>query len=240
MPDPEHKKSLFPYVEPTVETADEIETKQKLIDDDFIDLQTKFDKVKDVATEQKKQKKIEDTIQSVTDDDTNPFSTFDDFWWEDDMFNKRDSIATVNASKNIINEISDNILRNLRPIDNRTDQELIDDQFIPIDDRTQQELIDDNYISLDEERIETSDDEEAIEPVSQNVIKDISDNILRNLRPVDNRTDQELIDDQFIPIDDRTQQELEDDDYVSLDEEIINTSAAWNPKKLKYQSLVQK
>ena len=40
----------------------------------------------------------------------------------------------------------------------------------------------------------------------------------RNLRPVDNRTERELIDDQFIPLDDRTQQELEDDDYISLDE----------------------
>ena len=71
------------------------------------------------------------------------------------MFNERDSIATVDASKNIINEISDNILRNLRLVDNRTDQELIDDQFILIDDRTQQKLEDDDYISLDEEIIDT-------------------------------------------------------------------------------------
>ena len=35
---------------------------------------------------------------------------------------------------------------------------------------------------------------------------------------LDHRTEQELIDDQFIPIDDRTQQELEDDDYISLNE----------------------
>ena len=146
------------------------------------------------------------------------------------MFNERHSIATVDASKNIINEISDNILRNLRSVDNRTDQELIDDKFILIDNRTQQKLEDDNYISLDKERIETSDDEETIEPVSQNLIDDISDNILRNLRPVDNRPDQELIDNKFIPIDNRTQQELEDDNYISLDEEIIDTSVAWNPK----------
>ena len=55
------------------------------------------------------------------------------------MFSNRDSIPTVKASKtflNEINEISDNILRNLRPVDNRKDQELIDDQFTPIDDRT--------------------------------------------------------------------------------------------------------
>ena len=53
MPDIEHKKSMLPYVEPTVETADEIETNQRIIDDDFINLQTKFVKVNDVVTEQK-------------------------------------------------------------------------------------------------------------------------------------------------------------------------------------------
>ena len=119
-PDPEHKKSMYPYVEPTVQTADKI---------DIIDLQTKFDEVNDVATEQKKQKKIEDTIETVI-DNTNPFNTFEDFWWEDDMFSNRDSPATVDASKNIINKIqniSDNILGNIRPVD----------QFMPIDDRTQ-------------------------------------------------------------------------------------------------------
>ena len=113
---------MYPYVEPTVQTADKI---------DIIDLQTKFDKVNDVATEQKKQKKIEDTIETVI-DNTNPFNTFEDFWWEDDMFSNRDSPATVDASKNIINKIqniSDNILRNIRPVDTKTVQEIIDDQF---------------------------------------------------------------------------------------------------------------
>ena len=46
------------------------------------------------------------------------------------MFSNRDSPATVDASKNIINKIqniSDNILGNIRPVD----------QFMPIDDRTQ-------------------------------------------------------------------------------------------------------
>ena len=56
-PNIEHKKSMFPYDEWTVETADEIETKQQLIDEDSIDLQTKFDNVNDVAAEQKKEKK---------------------------------------------------------------------------------------------------------------------------------------------------------------------------------------
>ena len=91
----------------------------------------------------------------------NPFSTFDNFWWEEDMFDNRDSIPMVDASKNIldkVNEISDNILRNLRPVNNRTEQELADNQNIPIDDRTQQELEDDDYLSLesDVEEIDTT------------------------------------------------------------------------------------
>ena len=153
VPDMEHKKSMFPCVEPTVETADEIETNQQLIDDDFIDLQTKFDKANDVVTEQKKKKKIEETIESVI-DDKNPFSTFDNFWWEDEMFSERDSVPTVDASKDIleeINEISDNVLRNLRLLDTRAKQETIEDQFIPMDDRTQEELKDDNYLSFKSE-----------------------------------------------------------------------------------------
>ena len=77
-PDVEHKKTMFPYIPPQVQTADDIETTQKLIDNDFIDLQTKFDEPNDVATEQKKQKKIDDTIESVI-DDKNLFNTFDDF-----------------------------------------------------------------------------------------------------------------------------------------------------------------
>ena len=56
MPDVEHKKSMFPYVEPTVETADEIDKRQEIIDTDFIDLQNEFNKVNDVAAEQKKTK----------------------------------------------------------------------------------------------------------------------------------------------------------------------------------------
>ena len=57
-PEIEHKKSMFPYNAPTLETADEIERKQQLTGEDFIDLQTKFDQVNDVATEQKKRKEI--------------------------------------------------------------------------------------------------------------------------------------------------------------------------------------
>ena len=129
---------MFPYVEPTVETADEIDKKQEIIDTDFIDLKSKFDKVNDVISEQKKEKDIEDTIENIF--DTN---NFDDFWWEEDLFDKTDSTATVDASKKILEDI--------RPVDNRTIQEIIDDQFIPIDDTTQQELEDDDYLSFESE-----------------------------------------------------------------------------------------
>ena len=105
VPDTEHKKSMFLYVEPTVETADEIETNQQIIDDDFINLHTKFDQVNDVVTGQKKQKKVEETIESVV-DHANPFITFGDFWWEDEMFSERDSVPTVEASKNILEDIN--------------------------------------------------------------------------------------------------------------------------------------
>ena len=145
---------MHPYVEPTVQTADEIDKTQEIIDTDFIDLKTLYDKPGDVAAEQKKDKKIETIIDDVL-NEKNPFNTFDDFWWEEDIFSKRDSPKTVDASKEILGEIqkmSDNILRNLRPIDNRTEQEKIDDQFISIDDRMQQELKDDDYLSLESEK----------------------------------------------------------------------------------------
>ena len=96
---------MFLYDEPTVETTDEIETNQQIIDDDFINLHTKFDQVNDVVTGQKKQKKVEETIENVV-DHTNPFITFGDFWWEDEMFSERDSVPTVEASKNILEDIN--------------------------------------------------------------------------------------------------------------------------------------
>ena len=70
------------------------------------------------------------------------------------MFSEKDSVPNINASKDIleeINEMSENVLRNLRPVDTRTEPEKIEDQFIPIDDRTQQELEDDDYLSFESE-----------------------------------------------------------------------------------------
>ena len=95
-PNYEHKKTTFPYVEPTVQLPDEIEENQKRIDDDF---------------------------------------------------------STTNNTLNKINiqALSNNILRNLRLMDNRTTQKFMDDYFISIDDRTQREREEDDNISLESE-----------------------------------------------------------------------------------------
>ena len=151
------------------------------------------------------------------------------------MFDKTDSTETINASKKI--------LENIRPIDTRTIQEIIDDQFIPIDDRTQQELKDDYYLSFESES-ENEDDKVTIEDVKDDTNSDkvtITDDIKddfniddfnkKTYQPVDNRTIQEIIDDQFIPTDDRTQKELEDDDYLSFESENeIDKTSAWDNK----------
>ena len=314
-PNPEHKKTTFPYIEPTVQLPDEIEDSQRRIDDDYTDLITKINTVNNVATEQKNQKEIEDVIESVIKD---PIPT-DDYWWEEDIFSKTDTQPTFDATKIIVNDIkqttnnvlkdidtqalSNNILRNLWPRDNISIQELIDDDFIPIDDRTQQEREDDDNISLlreqqDDEDVSLSSDndevtiedvleppvdpfklldaiaiedivepspftattntsknpfivtiEDVLEPPAANQIPPtappktldvdinaLSNNILKNLKPFNNRNLGNLIDDDFIPIDDRTQQEREDDDNISLEGKAppiidIDTTSAWDQNK---------
>ena len=64
-PNVEHKKSTFPYVEPTVQLPDEIEHTQKLIDNDYADLLSKINEPNDVLTEQKKQRDIENLVDDV-------------------------------------------------------------------------------------------------------------------------------------------------------------------------------
>ena len=287
-PAAEPKKTTFPYVEPTVQLPDEIEDKQKLTDNDWADLLSKINRPNDIFTEQKKQKDIETIIEDEIKD---PIPT-NDYWLEEDIFSTTDKQSTIDATKIIVDGIkqttndvldkidiqalSDNILRNLRPVDNRTTQELIDDDFISLDDRTQHERDDDDNISLESDR---EDDRVAIEDVVEpdnieirppfysivppesniatieDVIKPppnipntappktldvdidaLSDNILKNLKPVNNRNLQNLIDDDFIPIDDTTQQEREDDDNISLEVEAppiidIDRTSAWDQNK---------
>ena len=228
-PESEHKKTTFPYVEPTVQLPHEIEDSQKRIDDYFTDLLSKSNKVNEFATEQKKQKGVEDVIESII---KVPIPN-NDYWWEDSKTDIQPRIdatkiivddikqTTNNALKDIdIQAISDNILRNLRPFDKRNTLQLIDEDFISVDSRTQQELDDDDYFSLESDN--ENPDVFTIEDVSDNEIdtpaaavlkplpiplekiNEISSNNLRNTRPVENGTKQELIDDQFIPLDDRT------------------------------------
>ena len=154
-PNPEHKKTTFPYVEPTVQLPDEIEKTQKAIDDDYAELLSKIYGVNDVISAHKEQVKTQQFIEDVLEP-----SLFErqDFWWEDEVFPKDDTWETIVASKMIVDDIKNthnvdiqalsyNILKNLKPKDNRTIQELIDD-FIPLDNRTWQERMDDDNISL--------------------------------------------------------------------------------------------
>ena len=53
--------------------------------------------------------------------------------------------------------------------------------------------------------------------MSKNILEDVIQSSQKNIRLVDNRTIETLIDDDFILIDDRTQQELEDNDYIELE-----------------------
>ena len=139
-------------------------------------MQTEFDKPNDVVNKQIQQIKIEETVDSVL-VEKDPFSTFDDFWREDEMFSDRDSIPTVEASKDI--------LKNIRPVNDRTTEQIIDDQFILIDDRIQQELEDNDYASYESE----TDDAVTVEDVNE------TDNKPNDNRPIQEII-QEIIDDQ--------------------------------------------
>ena len=67
-------------------------------------MQTEFDKVNDVTTEQKQQKRLEDTVKAII-DEKNPFTNVEnDSWWEDNLFDKGDSNETVEVSKNVLDD----------------------------------------------------------------------------------------------------------------------------------------
>ena len=159
-PDAEHKKEMFPYVPPQVQTPKEIETETKLVDDEFIDLKTKFDEVNDVVTELKKQQKIATLIDDVI-DEKNPFQNLgtEDIWIEDDLFDKNDGKETFEISKDILKDISKNdpFLNFTVPtelvisdiFDDTTDEELTDDEVI-VEDVTDDDVTD-NDLSDSEE-----------------------------------------------------------------------------------------
>ena len=109
-PNVEHKKTTFPYVEPTVQLPDEIENIQKLIDDDYADLLNKIYRVNNVLKEQNK--KVEDLIDDVLKE-----PPADDYWWEEDIFDNNDNKPTIDATKMIVDDIQNTTKQALHNID---------------------------------------------------------------------------------------------------------------------------
>ena len=79
------------------------------MDDKFIDLKTKYDEINDVATEQKRKKKITDLIDDAF-DESNPFQNLgtEDILIEGDIFDKNESKVTIEISKDILKDINKN------------------------------------------------------------------------------------------------------------------------------------
>ena len=111
-PNVEHKKTTFPYVEPTVQLPDEFENIQKLIDDDYADLLNKIYRVNNVLKEQNKNKKVEDLIDDVLKE-----PPADDYWWEEDIFDNNDNKPTIDATKMIVDDIQNTTKQALHNID---------------------------------------------------------------------------------------------------------------------------
>ena len=207
-PNPEHKKTTFPYVETMVQLPEEIENVRQQDDKDHTDLMDKIYRQQDFVTKTKKDKELGQVIE----DNFQP--TWDDYWWEDDVLDNTDTRPTIDQSKKIlddvkwetptsteplhnvdINALATNILKNIRPVDNTTPQELIDNDFdywadvdqnwipgdipsahlsIPLDTRTWHQ--DDDNISLqsDNEAVTIEDLTELIINVSLPTTKKIS------------------------------------------------------------------
>ena len=88
----EHKKIEHPYVEAQVQDAETTETETKKEDNEFFDLQQKFDPIDNAVTEQKKQNDPKDLVDDVL-DENNPFNNkinTEDIYIEDNLFNDTD------------------------------------------------------------------------------------------------------------------------------------------------------
>ena len=119
-------------------------TQQKKEDDDNIsliniDIPDYDDSDNDAVT-------IEDVpeLSVTTNTSKNPFIVTIEDVLEPPTINQAPPLPTPKTLDVDINALSDDILKNIRPVDNRNLQNLIEDDFIPIDDRTQQEREDDD------------------------------------------------------------------------------------------------
>ena len=159
----EHKREMYPYVPPQLQTADEIETETALMDDKFFDLKTKYDEINDVATEQKKQQKITDLIDDVI-DESNPFQNLgtEDIWIEDDIFDKNDTKETIEISKVILKDTNKNDpFLDFNVLTEQIISEIFDDvnftdDEVTIEDVTDNKIVSDGVLSTDEDTEEIS------------------------------------------------------------------------------------
>ena len=104
--DIEHKKTTHPYVPPQAQSAPTIELETQAIDNEFAKLIEQFDRVGNIAAEQKKQKQTAELVDDII-KDRNPFQNveIEDIWIENDLFDK-DPKSVIDVSKKILDEIS--------------------------------------------------------------------------------------------------------------------------------------
>ena len=94
--------------------APPIELETQAVDNEFAKLKEQFDRVGNVAAEQKKQKQTAELVNDII-EDKNPFQNveIDDIWIDDDLFDSNDPRALVETSKQIIDETTRNSLIDL-------------------------------------------------------------------------------------------------------------------------------
>ena len=144
-----HKKMTHPYVPPQVQTAAEIETETRQIDDKFAKLNAEYDRVNDAAVEQKKQDDIADLVDGII-NKSNPFQNLntEDIWIEDDIFDYKDHPDIIDTSKDILKAIREN--DPFLDLNIPTDA-IIDDLFEPSDDKDNDVTTEDLFDPSDEE-----------------------------------------------------------------------------------------
>ena len=159
-PNPEHKKEMYPYVPPQVQTADEIETETALMDDEFTDLKTNYDEINDAATELKQQQKITDLVDDVI-YESNPFQNLgtEDIWIEDDMFDKNYDKEAIDISKDVLKDINkkDPFLDYSIPTD-QIISDIFDDVDLTDDEVTIENITDDETVS---EKVAVASDDDS-------------------------------------------------------------------------------
>ena len=133
------------------------------MEDNFIDLKTKYDEINDVATEQKKQQKITGLIDDVI-DESNLFQNLgtEDIWIEDDIFDKNDTKETIEISKVILKDTNKNDpFLDFNVLTEQIISEIFDnvnftDDEVTIEDVTDNKIVSDGVLSTDEDTEEIS------------------------------------------------------------------------------------